>query len=105
MIPASQNHLADYVEYARVPSLVDRESLDFDDVFPIILKYEEYVVVEVSYMNLVNEPASYVAELDARGFGLVKVPLSLVTRLMDEAEYENLCELRDADARLLSYAR
>ena len=97
MIPASQNHLADYVEYARVPSLVDRESLDFDDVFPII--------VEVSYMNLVNEPASYVAELDARGFGLVKVPLSLVTRLMDEAEYENLCELRDADARLLSYAR
>lgn len=93
-----RNHTFDYVTDATIVGMEDRGPQS------ILLKYEDRIVIGVSYADTLPEGAMLLGELDMNGAGLAIIPLSGVSdfRTWDEAESIQRC--MEADQQLLSYA-
>jgi hypothetical protein len=99
-----QNHMQPQITWAVIPALNIKED-NTSQYRHIVLAYASSVIVGHGYMDTIPEGCTVVAELNYDGYGLLRVPTSLITEVYDDDEMDGIFQCIDADERLLSYAQ
>lgn len=77
--------------------------------FEIVLHTGDRVWIAASYLDTIKGAVQVSDGLtngyDQDGQRILSVPETAVLRYLDNEEYDQICQARDADERLLSYAR
>ena len=90
---------------ALVRMLLTDEPRQEEEIFEISMKFEDHILVMMSYEYGLMPEYELLTEYDLEGVALVKIPLTSVINFYTDSEAESIMRMLEDDARLLSYAR